>query len=193
MLKPLIIILLTLPFFVLGQGLKISTGSIINIPQIEPVWGGEYKNIPSFYGNINFEQKLKEIWVSYSLSIKSIKQEFTYDFYYPTTIDKIENRYLEIGISPIFKPLDKLYIKPGINFLSEINSINIDKNKSDYLTLSLVFEYFFLKNWYYNCKYSYPFEYQNNESNSVQNSSRIKLPISRIGNLNFGIGYKLGK
>ena len=190
MIKSLIILLLTFSFFGYGQELKISAGSVMNIYNKERVWGGYFENISSFYGNINYEHKLRKFGVSYSLSIMSIKQEFTYDFFIPKTTDNIENIYLEFGLSPVFKPLDKLNIKPGINFLSEIKSINIDKNKSGYVTLSLVTEYFILKNWYINSKYSHPFEYQGDESNSGLSPSRNRLPISRIYNLNFGVGYK---
>ncbi len=173
-----------------GQELKISAGSVVNIYNKEKVWGGYFENVSSFYGNINYEDKLRKFEASYSLSIMSIKQKFTYDFFAPKAIDNIENIYLEFGLSPIFKPLDKLNIKPGINVLSEIKSININKNESDYLTLSLVIEYFILKNWYINSKYSHPFVYQRHESNSGISPSRNRLPISRIYNLKFGVGYK---
>ena len=111
MIKSLIILLLTFSFFGYGQELKISAGSVMNIYNKERVWGGYFENISSFYGNINYEHKLRKFGVSYSLSIMSIKQEFTYDFFIPKTTDNIENIYLEFGLSPVFKPLDKLNIK----------------------------------------------------------------------------------
>ena len=190
MIKSLSILLLVSSMFGYGQELKISAGSVINIYNKERVWGGYFENISSFYGNINCERILKKLGVSYSLSIISIKQEFNYDFFTPKTTDKIENIYLEFGLSPVFKPLNKLNIKPGINFLSEIKSMNIDKNESGYLTLSLVTEYIIHKNWYIHSKYSHPFEYQGDEPNPGLSPSRNRLPISRIYNLNFGIGYK---
>jgi len=190
MIKSLIITFVAFSSFGYGQGLKFSVGSVMNIYNKERVWGGDFKNIPSIYGNINYEHKLRKFGVSYSFSIISIKQKFAYDYYFPKTTDIIENIYIELGFSPVFNPIDKLNIKPGINFLSEIKSINIDKNQSEYFTLSLVAEYFILKNWYINSKYSHPFRFQGDEPNPRLSTSRNRLPISRLYNLNFGVGYK---